>query len=116
MAEAPLSPQLQAQLQQLQSLNQQLQATMQQKANFEAMKAEAEQAIAALEGLGDEAPVYRNVGSLLVREPSKKAAHDRLRDDLETLEIRLTRVAKQESAARESLQALQQKIQSMLPR
>lgn len=111
-----LSPQLQAQLQQLQSLNQQLQAAAQQKANFEAMKTESEQAIAALEGLPDDAPVYRNVGSLLVREPSRKVALERLKDDLETLEVRLTRVGKQEAAARTAATQLQQSIQASLPK
>ena len=111
-----LSPQLQAQLQQLQALNSQLQATASQRSQFEGMKAEMEQAIAALEGLPDESPVYRNVGSLLVREPSRKGALERLKEDMETMEVRLTRASKQEAATREALQALQTKIQASLPK
>lgn len=116
MAEPPLSPQLQAQLQQLQSLNQQLQATVQQRAQYEAMKAESEQAVAALEGVGEDAPVYRNVGAVLVRETSRKAALERLKEDLETMGVRIGRVTKQEAAARDAIQALQQKIQAQLPK
>ena len=113
MAEPTLSPQMQQQLANLQSMNQQLQATMQQRAQFEAMKAEAEQANEALSTLADDAAVYRSVGALLLKD-TKKAAHDRLKEDLETLEVRLGRVAKQEAALKESLQALQTKLQAAL--
>jgi prefoldin beta subunit len=113
MADPQLSPQVQQQLQQLQAANQQLQATAQQRAQFEAMKAESEQALAALEALPDDAPVYRSVGALLVQD-SKKAAHERLKDDAETLEVRVARLQKQETALKEQLGALQAKIQAAL--
>lgn len=113
MAEPTLSPQVQQQLANLQAMNQQLQATMQQRAQFEAMKAEAEQALEALSSLPDDAAVYRSVGALLMKD-TKKAAHDRLKEDAETMEVRLSRVQKQESQLKESLQALQTKIQAAL--
>jgi prefoldin beta subunit len=113
MAEPTMSPQVQQQLQQLQAMNQQLQMAAQQRQQFEAMKAESEQALGALESLPDEAPVFRSVGSLLVQD-SKKAAHDRLKDDAETLELRVARMQKQETQLREQLTALQQKIQAAL--
>ena len=114
MAEPTLTPAMQQQLAQLQQQNAQLQATAQQRAQFEAMKAEGEQALAALEALPDDAPVYRSVGALLVREPGKKSAVDRLKEDQETLEVRLTRLQKQEGALREAMAALQQKLQGAL--
>lgn len=114
MAEPNLTPAMQQQLAQLQAQNQQLQATAQQRAQFEAMKAEGEQALGALESLPDDAPVYRSVGALLVKEPSKSSAVDRLKEDQETLEIRIARLQKQEVALRESLTALQQKLQGAL--
>lgn len=114
MAEPQLTPQMQQQLQQLQQQNAQLQATAQQRAQFEAMKAEGEQALEALKALPDDAPVYRSVGALLVKEPGKKSAVDRLAEDQETLELRVTRLQKQEAALRESLAALQQKLQGAL--
>lgn len=113
MAEPTLSAAVQQQIANLQAMNQQLQATMQQRAQFEAMKVEAEQALEALSTLADDAAVYRSVGALLVKD-SKKAAHDRLKEDAETMEVRLTRTQKQEAALKESLQALQQKIQASL--
>ncbi|MHB8633001.1 MAG: prefoldin subunit beta [Thermoplasmatota archaeon] len=115
MAETPISPQLQAQIQQLSNLNQQLQGTLQQRAQLEAMKSESEQAVAALEGVAADAPVYRSVGAILVRESSKEVALARLKEDLETLGVRLSRIGKQEASAKESLKALQAKIQAQLP-
>jgi len=113
MAEPTLTPQLQQQLAQLQSQNAQLQATAQQRAQFEAMKAEGEQALQALEALSDDAPVYRSVGAFLVKD-AKADAVARLKEDQETLEIRLARLQKQEASLRESLAALQAKLQGAL--
>ena len=109
-----LTPQVQQQLAQLQQQTQQLQATAQQRAQFEAMKAEGEQALAALESIADDAPVYRSVGAFLVKESGKQAAVDRLKEDQETLEIRVARLQKQEAQLKESMTALQQKLQGAL--
>lgn len=113
MAEPQLTPQMQQQLAQLQSLNGQLQATVQQKAQFEAMKAESEQALGALEALPDGAAVYRSVGALLLKD-EKATAVARLKEDAETLEIRLARLGKQESSLKESMASLQAKLQASL--
>lgn len=116
MADERIPAQLQEQLGQLQALNGQLQALLQQKAQFEVMKAEAEGALEALAALADDAPVYRNVGALLVREPGKKDAEARLREDLETLGVRLGSLQKQETSLKSSMAGLQQKIQAALPK
>ena len=113
MAEPALSPQMQQQLAQLQSLNGQLQATMQQKAQYEAMKAEGEQARDALKALPDGAAVYRSVGALLLKD-DKAAALGRLKEDAETMEVRVNRLAKQEAALKESMASLQAKLQAAL--
>ena len=114
MAEAPaIPPQVQQQLSNLQALNANYQATAQQRAQFEAMRLETESALAALASLPDDAAVYRNVGSLLVKD-EKKAATERLKEELETSEVRITRLQKQEATMREQLGALQQKIQAAL--
>lgn len=114
MAEPTLTPAVQQQLAQLQQQNAQMQATAQQRAQFEAMKAEGEQALQALEALADDAPVYRSVGAFLVKEKGKADAVARLKEDQETLEIRIARLQKQEAALRESMQALQSKLQGAL--
>ena len=113
MAEPNLTPQMQQQLAQLQSLNGQLQQTMQQKAQYDAMKLESEQAFEALQALPDGAAVYRSVGALLLKD-EKKAALDRLKEDAETMEVRVNRLNKQESALKESMASLQAKLQASL--
>jgi prefoldin beta subunit len=113
MAEPQLSPQLQQQVAQLQQLNQQLAQTAQQRAQFEVMKSESEQALEALGGLDAKANVYRSVGALLVQD-SKDAAEHRLKEDVETLGLRVTRFGKQEEQLKQQLTALQQKIQAAL--
>ena len=116
MAEPQLTPALQQQIQQLQGLSSQLQQVSAQRSQMDAMKSEQDDAITALEALSDDAPVYRNVGSLLVKEPGRKQALDRLKEDQETLEVRIARLQKQESALKEQLNALQQKLQAALPK
>jgi prefoldin beta subunit len=113
MAEPTLTPQMQQQLAQLQSLNGQLQQTMQQKAQFEAMKLESEQALDALQALPDGAAVYRSVGALLLKD-DKAAALARLKEDSETMEIRVNRLGKQEQQLKEQMASLQAKLQAAL--
>lgn len=112
--EAALPPEVQQQLLQLQNLSAQVQAAAQQRLQMEALKAETDQAVEALEGLPDDAPVYRNLGSLLVKDAGKAAALKRLRDEQETLELRIKRLRSQEDALRASAQSLQQKLQGLL--
>lgn len=113
MAEPNLTPQMQQQLAQLQTLNTQLGQTMQQKAQFEAMKAESEQALEALNALADGAAVYRSVGALLLKD-TKGDAVARLKEDAETMEIRVNRLTKQETQLKEQMASLQAKLQAQL--
>lgn len=113
MADPALTPQMQQQLAQLQALNGQLQATMQQKAQYEALKAESEQAVEALAALPDGAAVYRSAGALLLKD-EKAAALARLKEDAETLEVRVGRLGKQEQQLKESMATLQAKLQAAL--
>ncbi len=103
---------LQQQVQQLQQMSQQLQSITGQRQQFEALKAEAEMAIEALDGLDADAAVYRNVGSLLIQDASKDAALARLKDDLETMDIRIKRISGQEAELKKTLDALQVKLQA----
>ncbi|HET6399708.1 MAG TPA: prefoldin subunit beta [Candidatus Thermoplasmatota archaeon] len=115
MAEPGIPVQLQKMVAEFQQMQQQFQQVASQRAQLEMLKSEGEEALKALETLPAEAPVYRNIGSLLVREARDEAVA-RLKEDQETLEIRLNRLGKQESALREGLQSAQQKIQASLPR
>lgn len=114
MAEQGLSPEVQQQLVQLQTMSQQLQQVQQQRLQFEAMKREADAAIEALDALPDDAPVYRSLGALLVKDTGKADALTRLKDEQETLEIRIKRAGSQEQQLRESATELQQRLQKIL--
>lgn len=103
---------LQQQVQQLQMMAQQLQQVSQQVQQFEALKSESDHAIEVLEGLGDDATVYRNIGSLLVQDEGKAAAVARIKDEMETMDIRIKRAKGQEEELRKSLDALQEKLQA----
>ena len=102
---------LQAQVQQLQQMSQQLQSVAGQRQQYESIMHESKRAIESLEALADGAAVYRNVGSLLVQD-DKDAALTRLKDDLETMEIRVKRAKTQEEELKKSLEALQSKLQA----
>jgi len=65
--EVELPPQLQEQLLRLQQLQQTLQAVASQKQQLEIEASETEKALAELEKLSDEIPVYKSVGNLLLK-------------------------------------------------
>lgn len=109
-----LPPQLQDQLGQLQNLQQQLQVTSQQRAQLEFQMKEAERALEELATVGDDAPVYRSVGGLLVKTEGKQAVEKRLKDDKEALEVRLGAYQKQETRIKEKATELQTKLQAAL--
>ena len=109
-----LPPQLQDQLQQLQNLQQQLQATSQQRGQIEFQIREAERALEELQNVADNAPVYRSVGGLLVKTEGKAAVEKRLKDDKETLDVRLAAYQKNEGRLKEKATELQSKLQAAL--
>jgi prefoldin beta subunit len=111
---AEMNPQVQQDLQQLQQLSSQLQSTTQQRLQLEALRHETNDAVQALEALPEDAAVYRSLGALLVKDAGRDAALARLRDDLETLEVRVKRVKSQEEAIRKSAESLQKKLQAQL--
>lgn len=102
---------LQAKVQKLQAMSQQLQQTAQQRAQMEAMQREGTAAIEVLESLADDATVYRNVGSLLVQDTGRDAALARIKDDQETMVIRIKRAKDQETQLRDTLEKLQAELQ-----
>ena len=103
---------LQAQVQQLQQLSQQLQQLTQQRMQMEAIQNESQRAAKELSELPEDAVVYRNVGSYLVQDAGRDAAVERLKDEAETMEVRVKRAKGQEEQLRKSLEQLQSKLQA----
>ncbi len=114
MSEESIPAGLQQKIQQLQGLNEQMQVAASQRGQMEVMFNEAKRALEAIEGLADDAPVYRSVGGLLVKEKDKATVQERLTEETETMELRVERLKKQETQIRESLRALQKEIEAAL--
>lgn len=112
MAET-IPAELQEKIRQLQAAGQQVQMLAQQRSQMEAMANESRRALEALEAVDSEAAVYRNLGSLMVSE-DRDHALERLKDEAETLDVRLKRVKEQENSLSEQLKALEAEIQKAL--
>jgi len=116
MAEGDLPPQLQEQLKQFQTLQQQLQAIAQQKGQYDLQGRELKRASEALHDSADDTPVYRSVGSFLIKTPGKTQVLKEIEEESETLGVRLKNLERQEARLKESLQELQSKIQAGIAR
>jgi len=108
-----LPPQIQEQLVRLQQLQQTLQAVVTQKQQLEIELTEADRAIAELEKLSDQNPVYKSVGSILVKYDRQLLVNE-LKEKKELYNTRVTVLGRQEERTRERIKELQQKLQERL--
>lgn len=111
---ADLPPQLRNQLQLFQQLQQQAQVVVGQRAQLEMQLKETEKTIEELGKVGDQAPIYRSAGALLVRAKDKASVVSELQEQKETTEVRLTSMKRQEEKLRERLTSLQKELQAAL--
>ncbi len=105
--------QLQHQLVQFQQLQQQAESIVTQRMQMELQLKEVERALQEVEKLGEDAEVYKSVGTLLVRS-QKGEVEKELRDRKETLELRLNTLKRQEEKVKAKLTEMQTKLQSAL--
>ncbi|MGQ9542852.1 MAG: prefoldin subunit beta [Candidatus Bathyarchaeia archaeon] len=108
-----LPPQLREQLVRLQQLQQTLQAVVSQKQQLELEKAEIEKAISEIEKSSDDTPIYKNLGSILIRCDKQKLLNE-LKERSELTDTRVTVLGKQEERTRTRLKELQQRLQERL--
>ncbi|AEH25495.1 prefoldin subunit beta [Pyrococcus yayanosii] len=106
-------PQVQAMLGQLESYQQQLQLVIQQKQRIQAELTEAKKALEEIEKLPDDAVIYKTIGTLIVKTEKSKAVEE-LKEKVETLEVRLNALNRQEQKVNEKIKELTQKIQAAL--
>lgn len=112
--ELKIPPQLQDQIARLQQLRAQLQMIVQQRQQVESKLREVEQAIDALEKAGEDTPIYRSIGSLLIKAEGKEQVLNDLKEDKETLELRKNALNKQEGKLKEKLVEMESKIENAL--
>jgi len=114
MAEEGMSQQLQDQVNRLQQLRTQLQMITQQNQQVELRLREVEEALEELDKTDAKAPIYKNVGSVLIKAKGKSEVTKELKSTKESLDLRKITLNKQEGRTREKLNELQSKVQNAI--
>jgi len=108
-----LPPNVQERLLRLQQLQQTLQSILAQKQQVEMEKTEVDQTLAELAKTGDDAVIYKAIGSLLVKAEKAKVSED-LNERKSLLETRSTVIARQEERIKAQVKEAQTKLQEDL--
>jgi len=112
-AEAELPPQIQEQLAQFQQLQQTLQSVAAQKQQLEIDLNETDKALSELDKSTDETPVYKSVGTILVKSNRQNLLVE-LKERKDLLTTRVAVLGRQEDRTRERLKEVQAKLQEKL--
>ncbi len=108
-------PKVQQQLAMLQQVQQQLQTVVSQKAQYELTVREARRAVDDLGEAPEDATVYMNVGSIMMQQNKDKVLAS-LNERIETLELRIRSLEKQEKALQGKFEQLSAQIKGALER
>jgi prefoldin beta subunit len=109
-----LPPKVQNQIAQFQQLSQQIQMITTQKMQLEAQVRELDKAVQELEKAADDAVVYKSVGSLMIQAKDKAGLTNELKDQKETMDVRVKTLDRQDKHLRERHQNLQKQITQAL--
>lgn len=105
-----LPPPVQERLLRLQQLQQTLQTVLTQKQQLELELTETEQALGEMEKTDEATPIYKSIGSLLVKAEKPKVTTE-LTERKELLNTRIGVLAKQEERLRTQVKELQTRLQ-----
>jgi prefoldin beta subunit len=108
-----ISPKVQNQLAMLQQLQQQLQTVAAQKAQYEMAIRESRKAIEELKDLPEDVEVFNNVGTVMVQQKKEKVLTG-LSEKVESLELRVKSLEKQEKAMQARFEQLSTQIKGVL--
>ena len=108
-----ISPKVQNQLAMLQQLQQQLQTVAAQKAQYEMAIRESRRAIEELKDLPEDVEVFNNVGTVMVQQKKEKVLAG-LNEKVESLELRVKSLEKQEKAMQARFEQLSTQIKGVL--
>ena len=97
----------------LQQFQQTLQAVVTQKQQIDLELNETDKALTELEKSTDDTPVYKSVGTILVKS-GRQTLLTELKERKEILTTRATVLGKQEERTREKLKEIQEKLQERL--
>ncbi|MDR2830795.1 MAG: prefoldin subunit beta [Methanobrevibacter sp.] len=105
--------QIQDQITNFQKLQQQAQAVTVQKRNIEIQIQETKTAFEELKKTDSDATVYKTAGSLLIKVKQDEMT-EKLKENIETLELREKTVSRQEEKVLNKLQEMQRTIQESM--
>jgi prefoldin beta subunit len=105
-----LSPQMQNQLAQLEQVRQQMQLITNQRLQLEGELSEVEKALEELKKVSEDTPVYKTIGSILVKAENPEAVVKELSEQKETLSIRVKTLERQEKRLKERYESLGQQL------
>ena len=108
-----ISPKIQNQLAMLQQVQQQLQTVLSQKNQYEMAVREAKRAQEEIKDAADDVPMYMSVGTVMVQK-KKDVVNTKLTEKVETLELRIKSLEKQEKMLQGKFEQLQAQIKSAL--
>ena len=104
---------IQEKLANFEQLKSQLQMIISQRGEMEARKKEMDSSIKALEG-SMEAEVFRKIGDILMKVSDRETLLRELKEDSETLGVRIKSLESQEKSARELYEKLGKEINEAL--
>jgi len=108
-----ISPKVQNQLSMLQQLQQQIQTVLQQKTQYELAVREAKRAQEEIKDSADDAVMYMSVGTVMMQK-KKEVVDAKLTDKIETIELRIKSLEKQEKMLQGKFEQLQTQIKAAL--
>jgi prefoldin beta subunit len=105
---------MQNQIVQLQQLQQQLQMIVGQRSQLEAKEREISSTLEELEKAKKDTPIYKSIGTLLIRSDNKDDLKKELDEHKETISVRIKTLKKQEKTLNERYQSLGEKLSDAL--
>lgn len=114
MPDEEIPQQVQDQIKRLQQLRSQVQMLSQQRQQVEMRLKETNEALEELDETEEGTPIYKSVGSVLIKAKGKKDVTEELKSNKESFELRKNTLEKQEGKAKEKLNELQSKVQNAI--
>jgi prefoldin beta subunit len=108
-----ISPKVQNQINMLQQLQQQLQTILQQKAQYELAVREARRAQEEIKDMSGDAVMYMSVGTIMMQK-KKEVVDAKLTEKVDSLELRIRSLEKQEKMLQAKFEQLQSQIKAAI--
>lgn len=108
-----ISPKVQNQFAMLQQVQQQLQTILQQKTQYEMAVREAKRAEEEIKDAADDTPMFISIGTIMVQK-KKDYVSQNLTSKVETLELRIKSLEKQEKLLQGKFEQLQAQIKQAI--